>query len=354
MSRGETDRTIGEAVASNVDFQWLIDSDIDGLLDLPEKLKKVTSSDRLERAFQEIAEFRRAHDRVPSSTTREIAERKLGARLDGILADEMKIAALRHLDEFRLLETLETPASIDDVLASDDFDLLGDESGLLDVSDLPPRKAPEAPDSVAKRKKVEGFEAFASMFKVKHAELAEGTYRLIPFPGVRTIEAGNFFVLNGVMLFVAEVGETTFTVVGGKQEQKQRLRVIFENGTESSMYRQSLSIRLHEADGQALVRAGHDLNEVGDADAESGHIYVLRSRSEDPQITSLEQPVQDRVLEDQRGAADCERSPCADVPDGAGRDRRGLPHLQPQAILAGAPPPPSLRRGTPRYQPDRL
>ena len=132
------------------------------------------------------------------------------------------------------------------------------------------------------------FEAFEPLFKAKHAELANGTFRLIPFPGVRTIKSGNFFVLNGLMLFVAEVGETTFTVVGGKQEQKQRLRVIFENGTESSMYRQSLSIRLHEGEGQALARAGHDLSEVGDADKESGHTYVLRSRSDDPRIAAMQ------------------------------------------------------------------
>lgn len=276
MSAAESDGAASEAAAPRVDFQWLIDSDVDGLLDLPEKPKKVTSSDRLERAFLEVVEFRRAHDRLPSSTTREIAERKLGARLDGILADEEKIAALKHLDEFGLLETPEAPASINDLLDSDDFDLLGDDSGLLDVSDLPQRKAPEPPDSIAKRKKAEGFEAFEPLFKAKHAELADGTYRLVPFPGVRTIEEGNFFVLNGVLLFIAEVGETTFTVVGGKQEQKQRLHVIFENGTESSMYRQSLSIRLHEAEGQALARAGHDLTEVGDPDKESGHIYVLR------------------------------------------------------------------------------
>ncbi|MDJ0323144.1 GIY-YIG nuclease family protein [Cryobacterium sp. PH31-AA6] len=269
-------------------MQWLIDSDAEGLLDLPEKPKKVTSSDRLERAFLEIVEFRRTQNRIPSSTTREIAERKLGARLDGILADEEKTTALKHLDDFGLLEASEVPVSIDDLLGSDDSDLLGDDSGLLDVSDLPQRRAPEAPDSIEKRKKAEGFEAFESLFKAKHIELADGTYRLIPFPGIRSIEAGNFFVLNGVMLFVAEVGETTFTVLRGKQEQKQRLRVIFENGTESSMYRQSLSIRLHEADGQALARAGHDLTEVGDVDKESGHIYVLRSLSDDPQIAAMQ------------------------------------------------------------------
>ncbi|MDN3455359.1 GIY-YIG nuclease family protein [Rhodococcus sp. APC 3903] len=289
MSTGEVDAAMDEAAGPGLDFQSLLDSDVDGLLDVAEKPKKVTSNDRLERAFLEVVEFRRTHDRLPSSTTREIAERKLGARLDGILADEGKIAALKHLDEFGLLEAPEPPASIDDLLDSDDFDLLGDESGLLDVSDLPQRKTPDAPDSVAKRKKAEGFEAFEPLFKAQHAELAAGTYRLIPFPGVRTIEAGRFFVLNGVMLFVAEVGETTTAMVGGKQEQKQRLRVIFENGTESSMYRQSLSIRLHEAEGQTLAQVGIDLaGDVGDEDSESGHIYVLRSRSEDPQIASLE------------------------------------------------------------------
>ena len=71
--------------APRMDLQWLIDSDIDGLLDTPEKPVRVTSSDRLERAFSEIVEFRRAHGRLPSSSTRAIAERKLGARLDGIL-----------------------------------------------------------------------------------------------------------------------------------------------------------------------------------------------------------------------------------------------------------------------------
>jgi hypothetical protein len=272
----------------SVDLQWLIDSDVDGLLDTVEKAPKVSSADRLERAFLEIVEFYRANTRIPSSTTRDIAERKLGARLDGILADDEKIVALSRLDEFKLLEAPDAPATFDDLLESDEFDLLGDESGLLDVSDLPARRAPESPDSIATRQKAEGFEAFEPLFKAKHAELADGIFKLIPFPGVQTINEGNFFVLNGVMLFVAEVGDTTYKTVGGKQEQKQRLRAIFENGTESAMYRQSLSIRLHEQQGQALARTGHETGEIGEADIESGHIYVLRSLSDDAQIATIE------------------------------------------------------------------
>lgn len=268
-------------------FQELFDADVDGLLDAPEKPRKVTSADRLERAFLEVVAFRREHGRAPSSRTREIAERKLGARLDGILANDEKIAALKHLDEFGLLEVPEAPASLDDLLANDDLDLLGDDSGLLDVSDLPARKAPNSPDFVAKRKKSQDFDQFEHLFKSKHAELARGVVTLAPFKGLPTVREGGFFVLNGIMLFVAEVGETKTMVVGGKPESKQRLRVIFENGTESSMYRQSLSIRLHEQEGQAVVHTSVEDDEIFEADEESGHIYVLQSLSDDPQISGI-------------------------------------------------------------------
>ena len=274
------------AVPASLDA--LLDSDVDGLLDVPEKAVKITATDRLERAFLEVVDFRRVHGRIPDSTTREISERKLGARLDGILANDEKIAALKHLDEFGLLETPEAPASIDDLLGEDDLDILGDDSGLLDVSDLPARKAPDEADSVAKRKKCLDFDRFEHHFKTKHAELVEGTAQIAPFKGLRTVTEGRFFVLNGVMLFVAEVGETREMVVGGKPEQKQRLRVIFENGTESSMYRQSLSIRLFEQDGQSIVPTGlGDDEEILDGDTASGSIYVLRSLSTDPQIAQM-------------------------------------------------------------------
>ena len=146
----------GAGAAAPLSLDDILDGDADGLLDAPEKAKSVSSSDRLERAFVEIVEFRRVHDRLPSSTTREIAERKLGARLEGILANEQKIAALKHLDVFELLDAPEQPASLDDLLESDDLgDLLGDDAGILDVSDLPVLRKAESPDSVAKRVEAE-------------------------------------------------------------------------------------------------------------------------------------------------------------------------------------------------------
>lgn len=132
------------------DLQSIFDSDDSGLLDTPEKTAKLTTSDRLERSFLEIISFYREHDRIPRSDTREIAERKLGARLDGILANDEKIAALAHLDEFGLLVVPEPPQSIDELLESDDLDLLDDTSGLLDTSDLPRRAPRNEPEKIAR------------------------------------------------------------------------------------------------------------------------------------------------------------------------------------------------------------
>lgn len=261
----------------------------DELLTAPEKPKKLTSSDRLERAFLEIVEFRRAEDRLPSSQTREIAERKLGARLDGFLADEAKAQAVKHLDEFGLLDAPQAPASLDELLESEDLDeLLGDEAGILDVSDLPVIKRPDSAESIAQRVKAKEFDQFEPLFKAKHAELADGTFTLRAFTGMDLIREGTFFVLNGVMCFVAEIGEEVDLVIGGKPKRKQRLRLVFENGTESAMYDKSLQTRMYESQGQVLARAGYDVDDILDTDIESGHIYVLQSLSTDPVIANLE------------------------------------------------------------------
>ncbi|MFI6827567.1 GIY-YIG nuclease family protein [Kribbella sp. NPDC050241] len=267
-------------------IEAVLDSDVDGLLDVQEKPAKVTARERLERAFLEVVEFRRAHGRVPSSSTRAIAERKLGARLDGILANDDKIAALKELDVFGLLETPNAPASIDDLIGSDDFNLLGDESGLLDVSDLPVRRQVHDSGEVARREKAPDFQQFEPLFKQKHAELRDGTSKLLPYPGMTHIVPGAFFVLNGVMLFIAEVGETEYKKTTVRENKRERLRCVFENGTESSMYRQSLGIRLSDEDGQIIVQT--EIPEILTDDVVSGYIYVLRSRSEDPQIAGIE------------------------------------------------------------------
>jgi hypothetical protein len=264
----------------------------DELLTEPQKPKKVTSTDRLERSFLEIVEFVQKYDREPSATTRDIAERKLGARLDGIRSNPDKIDHLRHLDSLDLLAEPEPPASLDELLSSesavDELGLLEDPSGLLDTTALPvERRKPLVTGPGARREKCEDFELFAPLFQQKHAELDDGTMKLVPFQGRHTITPGAFFVLNGMMTFVAEVGETEYIKITEREERRERLRLIFDNGTESAMYRQSFSLRLGEGDGGYQIVPAAYKSLLADDEA-TGWIYVLRSLSDDPQISTRE------------------------------------------------------------------
>ncbi|WP_235928459.1 hypothetical protein [Nesterenkonia haasae] len=204
----------------------------------------------MERSFLKIVEFYCEYQRVPRLTTREITERKFGARLDGILAHDEKIEALRHLEEFGLLEIPESPESVDDLLDSDGADLLEDTSGVLDTSSLPapPRAKRTDPEDVAQKSKSEDSAAFDPLFAQKHEELRSRQAKLAPFGGESSIEPGAFFVLSGLMLFVAELGAKQ-PVSGKRVWYKQRTR---------------------------------------NADQATGFMYVLRSLSDAPQISSIE------------------------------------------------------------------
>ncbi|WP_197077859.1 hypothetical protein [Actinobaculum suis] len=142
----------------------LIADDTDGLLDMPEKPRKITSDDRLERSFREILEFYDSHGREPSSTTRAIAERKLGARLDGIRASEVKLDVLKHLDSAGLLLEPDAPTSLDEILDDDDLGLLSDDSGVLDTSTLPEPSRSFEVEERAQRIRAEDFAAYEKLF----------------------------------------------------------------------------------------------------------------------------------------------------------------------------------------------
>lgn len=260
----------------------LIAQDTDGLLDLPQKPRPVTETDRLVKAFREVTEFVETHGREPNPDTLDIAERKLGARLVGIRASKWKCAELKEYDTQDLLVVNDIPASLDNLLDGTD-DLLADTTGILDMTGLPTRKPPSDDGDRAVRVKAKDFESFNELFKDKHQGLGEGTWQISPFAGENSIQEGRFFLINGLMCFVAEVHDPRTH----RGENKPRLRVIFENGTESSMYRESLANRLYETGGEALTRTTMEATEIGDADIETGYIYVLSSLSQHPEIQSL-------------------------------------------------------------------
>lgn len=265
-----------------------------GLLKPAPKRAPVTADDRLLAAFQEIAEFTRVNGREPERTPTDMTEAKLAMRLKAIRQNEDQAAALRGADDLGLLGEAPPepepvvlpdtpPETVDEARAADPFGLLDGTENLFELKHVP--KTQTMPEEIARRRPAEDFDQFADLFKDCHAGLRAGQRKLLPFRNPIEIEPGKFFVLNGVLLYVAEMGELELDQV---RKANARTRCIFENGTESNLLMQSLASNLYK-DGRRVTEPSEvTLERMGlEAETKMGHIYVLRSLSDDPQLTGF-------------------------------------------------------------------
>jgi len=266
-------------------LQKLIEDDDLGLLDIkPVQSAAQSAEERLVEKFYKISDFYRAQDREPRKNPENMQEAQLAMSLEGIRHSHESIATLKALDEFGLLEPPAAPASLDDVFADDDLGLLSEKESAADIFTLKhvPQRT-EMLDFIAQREPCPDFDRFEPLFKACQRDLRVGKRQLRPFANEQQIEAGHFFVLRGVMAYVAAVGEKESR--GGKYNA--RLRLIFENGTESDMLLRSLAAELYK-DGRRVTAHGDDLmfemNPVMGEDTPTGCIYVLRSLSQQKEI----------------------------------------------------------------------
>ena len=112
---------------------------------------------------------------------------------------------------------------------------------------------------------------------------------LQPFAKDASIEVGDFFIVGGQISYVAGILEGKQTKDG---RDNPRLRVIFDNKTESDLLLRSLSRSLYpDGDtpvGRRLMRKDDGPlfgNSAESDDIASGTIYVLRSQSEHPFVS---------------------------------------------------------------------
>lgn len=264
----------------------LFDDDDQGLLNVPKKSTPVSSSDRLEASFLEIVDFYTENRRAPTTHTSDIYERKLGARLNGLISDENKVSALKHLDTYNLLQLEEPPKSIDTLLANDNLGLLNDETGILNIKNVP--KQINTADYKAQQRPCRDFYKFEPLFMQVHEQLKSGEKKLKKFMTEQQVAEGEFFVLRGQVVYVAERGQD-FMSEHGKRDA--RLRVIYENGTESDLLSRTLARGLYRGGSRIVgdIDALEDERDsVNENDKESGHIYILKSESDDPLIANID------------------------------------------------------------------
>lgn len=248
--------------------------------------------ERVIAGFEEIQRFVEKNGRAPRhGEDRDIFERLYAVRLDRLRALPECRALLEPLDHQGLLvdepRVGEPPASYGvDQLAAE----LADVGGADDITVLRHVRTSadkRAAEEIADRKRCEDFETFKPLFERVAADLKTGLRQAQPIEaGRRAIEAGDFFILDGITLYVAEVGEPLKTTAG---EVDRRLRLIFANGTESNLLLRSLqrafyndpaARRLVSPEGGQLSFGG----ELEADDVESGTIYVLRSLSDHPYV----------------------------------------------------------------------
>lgn len=264
----------------------LIEDDDLGLLEVkPIQSSAQTPEERLVEKFYKIADFYRENQREPQKDPSNMQEAQLAMSLEGIRNSRKNLATLLALDEFGLLAPPEIPETLDDVFADDDLGLLDDAPSGADIFNLKhiPERA-ELPDFVAQREPCNDFGQFEPHFKNCHQDLRNGKRQLLQFANEQQIQAGQFFVLKGIMAYVAEVGEKE----NKSGKVNARLRCIFENGTESAMLLRSLARELYK-DGRRVTehedRLIPEMQGVEKTDTQTGYIYVLRSLSKQKQIS---------------------------------------------------------------------
>jgi hypothetical protein len=261
----------------------LINDDEFNLLKVPVKPKPLSQEERLVSSFRQIEEFVQENGREPRRDSANISEAQLAMRLGAMSGTESQRKTLEPYDELGLLREPPPPKSLEDVLADDLADgLLAEGSDLFRLEHVP--KSRTSPERVASRQPAKDFEKFEPLFASCHAELRHGVRDLVPFKNPQQIGVGSFFVLNGVLLYVAEVGERLQDATG---DSNARLRCVFENGTESDLLLRSLASQLYRH-GKRVTDA-KDLKEEMSLDPKTPHgvVYVLRSRSEDPQVSGI-------------------------------------------------------------------
>ncbi len=249
--------------------------------------------ERIIAGFEEIQRFVEKHGHPPlHGEDRDIFERLYAVRLDRLCALEECRSLLKPLDYQGLLTGADiTPSGfeespdVDELLAE-----LKDAAGSPDIGELRHVRTSadkRAAEEIANRQKCEDFDRFKPLFAKVQREIESGVRQTRPFELKAEIRPGSWFIVGGQKAYVAEMGEI-FTNAQGKSDA--RLRVIFDNGTESNMLMRSLQRALHKDEAGRRITdpvAGPLFAEkAADDDVESGTIYVLRSKSDNPEIAA--------------------------------------------------------------------
>jgi len=263
-------------------------------VDAPAGSSRTAREERIIAGFEDIQRFVEQHGRAPQhGEDRDIFERLYAVRLDRLRDLEDCRLLLGPLDHQGLLTGQYAAAAADPGDLDDDALLaqLGvgaaDEADITDLRHVRPASEKKAPDEIANRQKCEDFERYKPMFDQVQTELASSVRETRRFERKSEIAPGRFYILGGQKAYVAAM-DAPFTNDQGKTDA--RLRVIFDNGTESNLLMRSFQKALQQDPaGRRIIAADAGplfANQTEDGDEASGTVYVLRSQSDHPVVAA--------------------------------------------------------------------
>ena len=251
--------------------------------------------ERIIAGFEDIRKFREEHGRTPQhGEGRDIFERLYAVRLDRLRALPEARELLAPLDVHRLLGE-PSSAYAPEVDALDDDALLA-ELGVAEEADdndirvlrhVASREERRAAEEIANRTPCPDFADFKLLFEAVKRDLDQGVRETREFQRTAEIKQGEFFVVGGQLAYVADLGDEFTTEYDRKD---RRLRVVYDNATESNVLARSLQKALYrDGAGRRITNpsAGPLFGDEADGDdLESGTIYVLRSKSDHPEVVA--------------------------------------------------------------------
>ena len=253
--------------------------------------------ERVIAGFEEIQRFVDGQGRAPlHGEDRDIFERLYALRLDRLRALEDCRALLLPLDRQGLLSG--TPGVPPPEVTIDDDELMAELAGMEGSDDITNLRHvrtsadKRAAEEIAQRKSCEDFDKFKPLFEQVKRELKSKIRQTLPFKSLdeirlSEIQSGEFFIVGGQVAYIAEVGDEIRTQY---ERKDSRLRVIYDNATESDVLQRSFQRALHRDTAARLITnpsAGPLFGDEPEAeDLASGTIYVLRSKSDNPVVAA--------------------------------------------------------------------
>jgi hypothetical protein len=255
--------------------------------------------ERIIAGFEEIQRFVEKQGRAPQhGEGRDIFERLYAVRLDRLRALEECRSILAPFDHQKLLSGTTFSAPQHDAIDEDELmaELAGaaGDSTITELRHVRASAEKRAAEEIANRAVCEDFDSFKPLFERVQRELKSGIRQSLSVDRMdqiklAKIQQGQFFIIGGQIAYVAEVGQDFRTEY---DRRDSRLRVIYDNGTESNLLARSFQRSLYP-DKDNAGRIITDPNagplfadEHAADDLASGTIYVLRSKSDNPLVAA--------------------------------------------------------------------